>query len=150
MLEYRLPIIRHEGELLLQKIGYDERFATFTRPDAPEVSEMSLEEAKRLISEALEGFPWKSATGSYPRYCPAHHPFLSWVNGMVERAHLFGSFNANRPCAGKDYLNGIVQITYSGYAFEDAALNRDREEVRQAHYHRVDVRTAINAFRQLP
>jgi len=129
VLEYRLPII-HEGELILQKIGYDDRFAAFTRPDAPEVSEMSLEEAKVLISEALQGFPWKSPQDLTHAIARLITPFCRGLMGWSARTPLW-FFNANRPRAGKDYLNGIVQIVYSGYASEDAALNRDREEVRK-------------------
>jgi DNA polymerase I-like protein with 3'-5' exonuclease and polymerase domains len=129
VLEYRQPII-HEGELILQSVGYDERFATFTRPDAPAVSEMSLEEAKDLISEAIEGFPWKSAQDLTHAIARLITPFCRGLMGWWARTPLW-FFNANRPRAGKDYLNGIVQIVYSGYAFEDAALNREREEVRK-------------------
>jgi hypothetical protein len=31
-------------------------------------------------------------------------------------------FLANRPGAGKDYLNGVEQTLYHGYAFEDSAI----------------------------
>ena len=37
------------------------------------------------------------------------------------------TFTANRPRAGKDYLNGVAQTLYYGYAFEDSPLECSEE-----------------------
>ena len=37
------------------------------------------------------------------------------------------AFTANRPRAGKDYLNGVAQTLYYGHAFEDSPLERSEE-----------------------
>jgi hypothetical protein len=54
-------------------------------------------------------------------------PYYRGVIGFSEPVPCW-FFNANRPRAGKDYLNGITQIAYEGHAFEDAALNDNADE----------------------
>jgi DNA polymerase I len=130
VLECQLPVV-HNNQLVLVSRGYDKRFATFTRHDAPEISDdLPLGEAKAKIATILEGFPWKGAQDLTHAVARLVTPFCRGLMGWSARTPLW-FFNANRPRAGKDYLNGVTQIIYSGYASEDAALNRDREEVRK-------------------
>ncbi len=129
VLEYRLPF-SYKGKLTAQNIGYDARFATYTRPDAPKVFRIPFERAKALVSKALVGFPWKSSQDLTHAIARLLTPFCRGLMGWDARMPLW-FFSANRSRAGKDYLNGVAQIVYNGYVSEDASLNRDPEEVRK-------------------
>ena len=46
------------------------------------------------------------------------------IMGFEKRTPLW-LFMANRPRAGKDYLNGVAQTLYYGHSFEDAPIAAD-------------------------
>jgi hypothetical protein len=54
-------------------------------------------------------------------------PYLRGLIGFSERIP-FWFFDANRPGAGKDYCNGITQLTYLGEYFEDQPIGESSEE----------------------
>lgn len=127
--QVQLPAI-WDGKLICIQSGYDARFQTFTRPDAPKLNRIDFQQAKQLIDQALLGFPWKSQQDLTHAIARLLTPFCRCLMGFSARPPLW-FFEANRPRAGKDYLNGIAQIIYYGFPFEDARLNFDGEEVRK-------------------
>jgi len=68
----------------------------------------------------------RSRTHAYARFLT---PYFRGHIGFLEPVPCW-FYNANRPRAGKDYLSGITQITYEGFAFEDAALSDSSDETR--------------------
>lgn len=127
--EVQLPAI-WDGKLTCTKRGYDERFQSFTRLDAPNLTRIALKEAEQLIGQALLGFPWRSQQDLTHAIARLLTPFCRGLMGFSARFPLW-FFEANRPRAGKDYLAGISQIAYYGFAFEDARLGFDGEETRK-------------------
>jgi hypothetical protein len=56
-----------------------------------------------------------------PLVCSPHHAYGQGIMGWDARPPCW-VFIGNRSGAGKDYANGVAQILYYGYAFEDAAI----------------------------
>jgi Bifunctional DNA primase/polymerase, N-terminal len=127
--EVQLPAF-HNGKLTCMRLGYDERFRSFTPLDAPKLSKVRLDEAKKWIAQALVGFPWTAEQDLTHAIARLLTPFCRGLMGFSARPPLW-FYEANRPRAGKDYLNGVAQILHHGYVFEDARLNSDGEEVRK-------------------
>jgi hypothetical protein len=82
---------------------------------------MSLDEALAILQKAHAGFCWKNNQSNIHAFARILTPFARGLIGFQERIPLW-FFSGNRPRCGKDYLNGVTQITYMGHAFEDVAI----------------------------
>ena len=95
---------------------------------------MTVEDAKDLLAEIVADFPFADDDDGQSRchwYARLITPMCRGIMGWDARMPLW-VFMANRPGAGKDYLNGVAQILYYGYAFEDSAIApRNSEETEK-------------------
>lgn len=117
-----IPIL-HNGELTFPKKGYDERFKSYLPFTAPELKEISLEEAKENIKNIYKEFCFQE-----------HQDYINAIAGLLTPflRGLFPTFNtrtplfiymANRERAGKDYCANITQLVHEGYAIEDPPIS---------------------------
>ena len=131
----RLPIIKRilpvpiprliNGELKFPKKGYDPEFMSFVPEDAPEIKEMSLEDAKDLLLNKIYGeFAFKSPQDKVNAIAHLLTPFCRGLfSRETIRSPLF-MYIANREGAGKDYAAGIVTTTHEGEAAEDPPVTK--------------------------
>ncbi len=130
ILDVQLPI-RYNGEIVLPKKGYDERFHTYCDPNAPQIAQMALAEAKEWLARIHQGFCWRGEQDLVHALARLITPFARGLMGWDARFPLW-FFKANRPRAGKDYLAGISMLVYEGFACEDAPLStKNSEETRK-------------------
>jgi len=93
--------------------------------------EMNLDKAKEILAEICKDFPFENEQSRTHWYARLITPMVRGVMGFSTRIPLF-LFMANKPRAGKDYLNGVAQTLYYGNAFEDPAiLSGDSAETRK-------------------
>ncbi len=136
----RLPAVRRildvpipveiEGRLEMVRPGYDPRLQTYCRGEIQEVTPLPLDEAKAVLAELLEGFPFANELSRTLAYARLLTPYVRGLMGWTARTPLW-VFEANRPRAGKDYLAGCCGILYEGRANEDSPLDRDSNETRK-------------------
>ncbi len=131
----RLPFIKRmlpvpiphliDGKLKFPKNGYDIDFMSFVPPDAPNIKEMSLEDAKDLLQEQVYGeFAFKSPQDKINAIAHLITPFCRGLfSRETIRSPLF-IYLANREGAGKDYCAGITTITHEGEAIEDPPITK--------------------------
>ena len=130
ILDVPIPI-PFQGGIVLPRMGYDERFQSYCDPNAPAIVKMTLDEAKRWLSEVHRGFCWRCRQDLVHALARLITPFTRGLMGWDARFPLW-FFKANRPRAGKDYLAGITLLVYEGFACEDAPLSpKDGEETRK-------------------
>jgi hypothetical protein len=127
IIDLPVPILLATGELVAPEPGFNRKLGIYCRPNAPKIRKMDIERARTLIEQALIGFLFKNKQAKVHAVARLITPYARGLIGFTERLPLW-FFNANRPRAGKDYLAGIAQIIYLGYAFEDAPLARNSEE----------------------
>jgi hypothetical protein len=88
---------------------------------------MPIEEARKWIDRILLGFCFADGQSRTHAIARMFSPYLRGIIGWIYK-HPLWLFLANRPRAGKDYLNGIAQILYIGHAFEGAPLAESTDE----------------------
>jgi DNA polymerase-1 len=128
ILDVPLPI-RYEGEIVYASKGYDSRFRSFCDTNAPDITPMGIEEARSWLQKIMQGFCWMAPQDLVHAIARLLTPFCRGLMGWDARFPLW-FYEANRPRAGKDYLFGIVPITYEGSPCEDPPIGDD-EEVRK-------------------
>lgn len=136
----RLPVVRRildvpipveiDGRLVMAQPGYDARLQTYCRGDIERIEPLPLQEAKTLLAELFEGFPFANELSRTLAYARLLTPFVRGLMGWTARTPLW-VFEANRPRAGKDYLAGCCGLLYEGRANEDSPLDRDSNETRK-------------------
>ncbi len=136
----RLPVVRRildvpipvdiAGDLVMARPGYDERLQTYCRGEIERIDPLPLEEAKAILAELFEGFPFANELSRTLAYARLLTPFVRGLMGWTARTPLW-VFEANRPRAGKDYLAGCSGLLYEGRANEDSPLDRDSNETRK-------------------
>ena len=108
--------------------------------------QMPLQDAKDLLEDISKDFCFADDDGGQSKchwYARLITPMYRGIMGWEARMPLW-TFTANRPRGGKDYLNGVAQTLYYGYAFEDSPLECLSE--RRKAYHGSACRwTAVNA-----
>jgi hypothetical protein len=127
ILDGPIPIRKANGEFVFPKPGFNPSLGIYCAPGAPEIRLMPLEEAVKIIEQALAGFCWDIPQSKIHAIARMITPYARGIIGFSERTPLW-YFVGNRPRCGKDYLNGITQIIYSGHAFEDAPITDNYEE----------------------
>jgi DNA polymerase-1 len=130
ILPINLPIRAANGEIVLPTPGYDPRFGTYTKPDAPKILPMSLEEARRWLIELHEEFCIKDEQSTVHQIARLITPFCRGLMGWDARTPIW-AFMANRPRCGKDFLAGVTQLIYEGSNCEDTPLGNNPEETRK-------------------
>lgn len=129
---YPLPLYDPEtGAITLPNRGYDPRFNSYLLPDAPELFEMDLEEAKRVLNYMIKDFCLKTKRDVI-------HNIAYWLTPMcrglldrwTSRVPLFPLL-ANRARAGKDYNAGVCMLIYIGRILEDPPVSSDVDEFRK-------------------
>lgn len=122
-----VPILTPAGEIRLPQPGFNPELGIYCALNAPTIRSMDIEEALAVLEASLQGFQFKnpqSRTHALARFLT---PYFRGHIGFLEPVPCW-FYNANRPRAGKDYLAGITQITYEGFAFEDAAISDHADE----------------------
>jgi hypothetical protein len=122
-----VPILTPNGDIRLPRPGYNKDLEIYCALNSPSLRLLEIEEALKVLRKAHLGFEFlnpQSRTHAYARFLT---PFFRGIIGYGEPVPCW-FFNANRPRCGKDYLAGITQIAYEGFAFEDAALGDDPDE----------------------
>lgn len=127
ILDVPIPIRKPDGEIVFPKLGFNPSLGVYCAPGAPEIKLMPLEEAVKVIEQALEGFCWKIPQSKVHAIARMITPYARGIIGFSERIPLW-YFVGNRPRCGKDYLNGVTQVIYIGHAFEDAPITDNYEE----------------------
>ena len=122
-----IPILTADGDIRFPRPGFNSDLDVYCARNCPALVKLDIEQALKILEDAHKGFEFKnpqSRTHAFGRFLT---PFFRGHIGFLEPVPCW-FYNANRPRAGKDYLSGITQITYEGFAFEDAALNYRSEE----------------------
>jgi hypothetical protein len=127
ILDVAIPIRDSRGDIRFPKPGFNRDVGVYVAPDAPQLLEMSCDQAVEILSAAHAGFCWKNQQSKTHAYARILTPFARGLMGFRERPPLWFLYG-NRPRCGKDYLNGVSQITYLGEAFEDVAITDKPEE----------------------
>lgn len=129
------PII-YEGELTFPVKGYDPRFKSWLSPEAPEIIEMPLEEAKKIIDFIFKEFCFKSEKDKINAIACLLTPFLRGLYSSMSERTPFFFFQGNRERTGKDYCAGVRSIVYIGHAKEEAPITEEeelRKKITSAH-----------------
>ena len=121
-----IPII-YEGKLTFPKIGYDERFNSWTLQSAPEISnpEMKLTQAKNIIEKILSEFCFQTKQDYVNAIAGLLTPFLRGLFSNFNVRTPVTIYEANRERAGKDYLAGLSGILYEGHAMEESPISNN-------------------------
>ena len=123
---FTIPLpIKHEGKLTFPKRGYDERFNSWLPYNAPEISNpnMSVEEAKKLLAKIHKEFCFCDKQDYTNAIAALLTPFLRGLFPTFSTRTPISFYLANRERAGKDYLAGVVGITYEGYDIEESPIS---------------------------
>jgi hypothetical protein len=130
ILDVPIPLKKSDGKVMTPAPGFNRKIGIYCNPSAPPITTLSLEKAKEVLEETLNGFPWKNNQSKTHATARLLTPYGRGIMGFDVRPPLW-YFSGNRPRAGKDYLAGVAQIIYLGHVFEDASLGEDSEETRK-------------------
>ena len=131
----KLPIVKRllpvpvprliEGKLKFPMKGYDSEFMSFVAEDAPEIREMSLEDAKGLLlNRVYNEFAFKSSQDKVNAIAHLLTPFCRGLfSRETVRSPLF-MYLANREGSGKDYCASVTSIVYQGSSAEDPPVSK--------------------------
>lgn len=121
---FQIPIY-FANTLQFPQERYDRRFKSWLSSSAPKISEpeMTLEEAKEIIEFIFKEFCFKSQQDKTNAIACLLTPFLRGLFPKPNtRVPLF-IVEANRERSGKDFLIGVAQTLYDGYALEEAPIS---------------------------
>jgi len=122
---FNVPIpILVDNELVFPNKGYDERFGSWLPENAPNVrTDMSLEEAKTLISSLYEEFAFENENDRDRAIAALLTPACRGLFPSFSTRTPCFVYRANRERAGKDYCAGITGIVFEGHPAEDAPIS---------------------------
>jgi hypothetical protein len=123
---FTIPIpILYNGKLTFPTKGYDPRFKSWLLNDAPDMikSEISLEEAKEVITKLFKEFCFESEQDRINAIAGLLTPYLRGIYPTFSTRTPVFFYLGNRQRCGKDYLAGITGIVYEGQATEETPLN---------------------------
>jgi hypothetical protein len=120
-------ILTPEGDIRIPRPGFNADLKIYCALDAPAIQSLEIEQAIEILEAAHLGFEFKSVQSRVHAYARFLTPAFRGIIGFREPVPCW-FYNANRPRAGKDYLAGVTQICYEGFAFEDASLNDRSDE----------------------
>jgi len=127
ILDVAIPVYSKSGEIVFPRPGFNRDLGIYVSPDTPKLLKMSADEAIAILNEAHGGFCWKSDQSRCHALARMLTPYARGLMGFSERWPLW-FYVGNRPRCGKDYANGVTQITFLGHAFEDIAITDNSEE----------------------
>src|SRR5260221_6435537 len=119
-----------DGGIRMPRPGYNKELEIYCALSSPPIRLLDIEQAIEVLKAAHLGFQFKNEQSRVHAHARFMTPFFRGIIGYSEPVPCW-YFNANRPRCGKDYLAGVTQITYEGFAFEDAALGSNPEETRK-------------------
>jgi hypothetical protein len=122
-----IPILTPQGDIRLPLPGFNRDLGIYCDVNAPALQPLDIDQARKVLEMAHRGFEFKNDQARTHAYARFLTPYFRGIVGFLEPVPCW-FYNANRPRAGKDYLCGITQITYEGFAFEDSAINDDADE----------------------
>ncbi|MEI6713512.1 MAG: DNA polymerase [Verrucomicrobiota bacterium] len=130
MLDVPIPMY-HGGTVTFPKKGYDPRFSTYLKVDAPTIEPMSLVKARRLFDDLLGdkddgGFCWKDEQSKVHARARMLTPFCRGLMGTARPP--FWMMVANRPRCGKDYFAQIPSILFHGRKIVCPPLSSDSDD----------------------
>ncbi|MEE4210806.1 MAG: DNA polymerase [Parvularcula sp.] len=131
MFHVPLPILREDGYIITPKKGYDPDFRSWLELDAPDLREMSLDEAKAWIRELLKEFCFRDEQALTHAIAAVLTPFCRGLYPRWTCRTPVFIYEANRPRSGKDYLAGNIALIHEGRDIEDAPIPRDSQELRK-------------------
>ena len=131
VLDVSLPVLVG-NQIVYPACGYDSRFGTFLAADAPDLTWMSLEEARNLIINDLlgdkenGGFCWRDEQAKCHAIARILTPFCRGLMGWA-RPPLW-IIEANRERCGKDFFAQIPCIVFLGRKVVFAPPTKDSDE----------------------
>lgn len=131
VLDVPLPILCPDGPIQFPCRGYDPRFRTYLVQDAPQMREMSRDEALSLIRNLYAEFCFKDEQSRIHAYAALITAFCRGLYGRWNVRTPIMAYRANRERSGKDYAAAIPGLVLEGRRNEDAPLNNDAEELRK-------------------
>ena len=129
ILDVPVPILV-EGRFQMVQPGYNPDLQAYCLNQVSGVEPLPLHEAKAVVDEILEGFPFSNDLSKTVAIARILTPMCRGIMGWTARTPLW-VFEANRPRAGKDYLAGCTGVLYEGRANEDAPLDHDPKETHK-------------------
>jgi hypothetical protein len=129
LLDIPIPIPIGNKKWILPKRGYKRELRILVDQDL-KLLEMPVSDALELLADIVKDFPFADDDEGQSRchwYARLLTPMCRGIMGWDARLPMW-VFMANRPGAGKDYLNGVAQTLYYGYAFEDSAIAPNNSE----------------------
>ena len=125
---FQIPILR-KGNLTFPSKGYDNRFRSYLPEEAVKITdtEMKMEDAIKIIEELFEEFPFETPQDKTNAIAGLLTPFLRGLFSQPNVRTPIFLYEGNRERCGKDYVAGISQIVYDGYAYEDSPIKSDEE-----------------------
>lgn len=131
-----IPIIYNE-KLTFPKKGYDERFQSYTPLNAPDIKEMSLEEAKIILKNVYQEFCFQDKQDFNNAIAGLLTPYLKGLYPTMNTRMPVMFYMANRERAGKDYCADITGLVHEGYALQEPPISNgesksgNNEELRK-------------------
>jgi len=128
VLQVPIPVQGEDGSIEFPRHGYDPRHQTYLDPTAPQIAQVSYDEALTIIHDLLGdadsgGFPWQddlSRTSAISRLLtPFCRGLMRW-----EKTPVFIML-ANQPRLGKDTIAMMVSTLYTGEAAVAPPLEKD-------------------------
>jgi len=117
-----IPII-YQGKLTHPKKGYDKRFESWTNYNIPEIKEISLKEAKKVLQKIYGEFCFQEKQDYTNAIAHLITPFLRGLyTDFSVRSPMF-CLLANRERAGKDYCAAIQGLVLEGCAVEESPIS---------------------------
>lgn len=115
-----------DNKLKIANTGYNEDCHVYIRKDAPQIKELDLEEAKKVISDCLIDFPFQAEQDKTVQIASLITPMLRGIYGQYGVRTPVFAYLGNQQGCGKDYCAGIRHIIYTGKFNEDAPLSNDK------------------------
>lgn len=114
------------GELRVTHNGYNDNCLVYVRQDAPEVKQIDVAEAKKILNDCLLDFPFQTEQDKVFAIASIITPMLRGIYGQYGVRTPIFIYLANQQGCGKDYCAGIRQIIYTGRFNEDAPISNDK------------------------
>jgi hypothetical protein len=127
-LQYPMPFMM-QGKLELPEKGYNQKFQAYLTKDSPNIEEMDIDTAKKILLDILQDFCFEKETDKIMAISYLITPACRGLySSITDRTPIF-LITANRERAGKDYLAGVQGILYEGKATDDPAIvTGDRDQ----------------------
>lgn len=149
LLNYPIPFIDPDNNLCIPTKGYDERYQAYFTPSCPEITLMSVDQAKFYLYDLLKEFCFKDERDRMMAMAYLITPMCRGLyRKSTARTPLF-IIQANRERAGKDFMAGVVGTLYEGRAIDDTPfVTSEKENSNNTDEWRKKFTTALRAGRR--